>query len=135
MNALVTALQRLGLPLGEMHLLTVTGRKSGVPRTTPVAPITLDGNRYLIGGFPGSHWAANARAAGQGILSRGRRKEHVRFVELSTQQARPVLRAYPAAMPAGVAMMSRVGVVSEGTPDEYEALAGRCAVFRLELLH
>jgi hypothetical protein len=28
--------------------------------------------------------------------------------------------------------MKRSGLVTDGTPDEFEALAGRCAVFRFE---
>jgi hypothetical protein len=28
--------------------------------------------------------------------------------------------------------MKRAGLVTEGKPDEFEALAGRCAVFRLD---
>jgi deazaflavin-dependent oxidoreductase (nitroreductase family) len=132
MNTVFITLQRLGLRLGKMHLLTIVGRKSGEPRTTPVAPMVLNGHRYVIGGFPGSQWAANARAAGEGVLAHGRRKEHIRLVELSAEEARPVLREYPARVPPGVAMMIKVGVVQKGTPEEYEALAGRCAVFRIE---
>jgi hypothetical protein len=29
-------------------------------------------------------------------------------------------------------VMVKAGVVPDGTPDSYEALAGRCAVFRVE---
>lgn len=133
MNRLFIALQRrTGLRLGKVHILTVTGRRSGKPRTTPVAPMVVGGRRFLIGGIPGSQWVANARAAGEGVLSRGRRSERVRFVELTTDEARPLLREYPAKVPAGAKMMIKVGVVRDGTPDEYEALAGRCPVFRLE---
>jgi hypothetical protein len=30
--------------------------------------------------------------------------------------------------------MKRAGLVNEGRPEEFEAMAGRCAVFRLEPL-
>ncbi len=58
--------------------------------------------------------------------------EQVRMVELSPDEARPVLRAFPAEMPIGVGFVKRFGLVKEGVPDEFEALAGRCAVFRLD---
>jgi len=34
--------------------------------------------------------------------------------------------------PVGVAFAKRSGMVREGTPDEFEALAGRISVFRFE---
>ena len=63
-NRLVILLNRAGLPVGPMHLLTVPGRKSGLPRTTPVAPVTVNGGCYLIQAYPNSDWVKNARAAG-----------------------------------------------------------------------
>jgi hypothetical protein len=38
-NRVVKALQRLGLPLGTIHVLTVPGRVSGAPRATPVRAV------------------------------------------------------------------------------------------------
>jgi hypothetical protein len=43
-----------------------------------------------------------------------------------------LLRAFPTEVPTGVGFMKRTGLVTEGTPEEFEALAGRCAVFRLD---
>jgi hypothetical protein len=54
------------------------------------------------------------------------------MVELSAEDARPFLRAFPTEVPTGVGFMKRAGLVTEGRPDEFEALAGRCAVFRLD---
>jgi hypothetical protein len=56
----------------------------------------------------------------------------VNTVELSTDDARPLLRAFPTEVPTGVGFMKRAGLVTEGRPEEFEALAGRCAVFRLD---
>lgn len=131
-NKVTIALQRAGLRFGPVHLLTVPGRKSGDPRTTPVTPMKFDGARYLVGGFPGADWVRNARAAGEGTLSSGRRKERIRLVELSAEEARPVLRAFPAEVPAGAKIMRDAGVVTTIDADTFEALAGRCAVFRLD---
>jgi hypothetical protein len=45
-----------------------------------------------------------------------------------------VLRAFPTEVPIGVGFGKRTGLVREGTPDEFEALAGRIPVFRLDTL-
>lgn len=132
MNRFVKAIQRLGIPAGPSQVLTVPGRKTGKPRSTPMTPFTHDGGLYTVAGYPGADWAANARAAGVGTLARGRRTRKVRIVELSPDEARPVLRSFATEVPVGVGFAKRAGLVQHGTPDEFEALAGRLAVFRLE---
>ncbi len=134
MNKLMMAVQKLGIPTGPAMVLTVPGRKSGKPRSTPMTPFQFDGNLYVVAGYPGADWAANARAASTGTLSRGRRSRQVKIVELTAAQSRPVLRAFPVEVPVGVAFAKRSGMVVDGTPDEFEALAGRLAVFRFDAL-
>ncbi len=133
-NKVVIQMSRLGLSFGGESpvVLTVKGRKSGRDRSTPVTPMTVDGNQYVVAGFPGADWVANVRAAGQVTLTRGRRARRVQMVELSAEDARPFLRAVPPEVPTGVGFMKRAGLVTEGRPDEFEALAGLCAVFRLD---
>jgi deazaflavin-dependent oxidoreductase (nitroreductase family) len=132
MNKVMMAVQKLGIPTGPAMVLTVPGRKSGQPRRTPMTPFEFDGGLYVVAGFPGADWAANARAAGTGTLSRGRRSRLVKIVELTATQARPILRAYPTEVPVGVAFAKRSGMVVDGSSDEFEALAGRLAVFRFD---
>jgi deazaflavin-dependent oxidoreductase (nitroreductase family) len=132
MNKVMMAVQKLGIPTGPAMVLTVPGRKSGQPRSTPMTPFEFDGGLYVVAGFPGADWAANARAAGTGTLSKGRRSRPVKIVELTAEQARPVLRVYPGEVPVGVTFAKRSGMVREGTADEFEALAGRIAVFRFD---
>ncbi len=133
MNLVLLAARRLHLgPARELPVLTLTGRRTGKPRHTPVSVLDLDGHRYLLAGFPGADWAANARAAGTGTLVIGRRHEQVRLVELSPAHAVPVLRAWPVRIPQGAKIMRDAGVVADLEPDSFEALAGRCAAFRLE---
>src|ERR1700712_296071 len=132
MNRVVLALGRIGLPAGPSQVLTVPGRKSGQPRSTPMTPFHHDGGLYTVAGYPGADWAANARAAGLGTLSRGRRARRVRVIELSADESRPILRAFAEKVPVGVGFAKRSGLVVDGTPDEFEALAGRLAVFRFE---
>ena len=132
MNKVMMAVQKLGIPTGPAMVLTVPGRKSGQPRRTPMTPFEFRGGLYVVAGYPGADWAANARAAGTGTLARGRRSRRVRIVELGADDARPVLRAFPTQVPVGVAFAKRSGMVHDGTPDEFEALAGRLAVFRFD---
>jgi len=50
----------------------------------------------------------------------------------SGESVRPPWWLKPAKVPTGVGFMKRAGLVTEGRPEEFEALAGRCAVFRLD---
>jgi deazaflavin-dependent oxidoreductase (nitroreductase family) len=133
-NKVFIQMSRLGMSFGGESpvVLTAPGRKSGRERSTPVTPMTVDGHEYVVAGFPGADWVANVRAAGQATLARGRNVRRVNMVELSAVDARPVLRTFPTEVPTGVGFMKRSGLVTEGTPDEFESLAGRCAVFRLD---
>lgn len=70
MNRVMMAVQRLGIPTGPAMVLTVRGRKSGRLRSTPMTPFEFEGGLYVVAGYPGADWAANARAAGAGTLSR-----------------------------------------------------------------
>jgi len=120
------------VPIKGPVVLTVPGRASGEPRSTPITPMVIDGQRYVVGGFPKADWVRNARAAGAGTVTQGRRKEQVGIVEVPAEQARPLLRQFPALVPSGVGFMKNAGLVTGPHPDEFEALAGRCAVFRLD---
>lgn len=132
MNKVVIAVQKLGIPVGPSMVLTVPGRKSGAPRSTPMTPFEFDGGLYVVAGYPGAQWARNARAAGTGTLSRGRRSHQVTITEVDGDEARKVLRAFPVHVPVGVRFAQSSGMVADGTPDEFEALAGRLAVFRFD---
>ncbi|HTY34731.1 nitroreductase family deazaflavin-dependent oxidoreductase [Mycobacterium sp.] len=133
-NQVFIQMSRLGMSFGGESpvVLTVKGRKSGRDRSTPVTPMTVDGEQFVVAGFPGADWVANVRAAEQATVARGRHVQKVRMVELSPDDARPILRAFPTEVPTGVGFMKRAGLITDGRPEEFEALAGRCAVFRLD---
>ena len=133
-NRVFIRMSRLGLSFGGESpvVLTVPGRKSGRERSTPVTPMTVGGTEYVVAGFPGADWVANVRAASEVTVARGRSVRRVRMVELSAEDSRPLLRAFPEQVPTGVGFMKRAGLVAEGRPEEFEALAGRIAVFRLD---
>jgi deazaflavin-dependent oxidoreductase (nitroreductase family) len=130
-NKVMIGLNKLGLDRGPV-VLTVTGRKTGKPRTTPVTPMTVDDRRYIVAGLPRGDWAANARAAGEATINQGRHAQRVRMVKIPADEARPLLRQFPILVPTGVGFMKNVGLVTGPNPDEFEALAGRCPVFRMD---
>src|SRR5690349_18807718 len=80
-NMVTTVLLRRGVSMRTNTLLTVPGRKSGVPRTTPVTILEVDGRRYIQSPFGETDWVRNLRAAGIATLTNGRRQETVRAVE------------------------------------------------------
>lgn len=96
-NMLTSTLLRMGIKLvgpGKypMYLLTVRGRKSGQPRTTPIVTIEQNGQRYVGSVYGIVDWVRNLRAAREPILTRGRRAETVNVRELPTGEAALVLR-------------------------------------------
>ncbi len=132
MNKFMMAVQKLGIPTGPAMVLTVPGRKTGKPRSTPMTPFEHEGGLYVVAGYPGADWASNARAAGAGSLSRGRKSRPVKIIELDAAESRPVLRSFAVKVPVGVGFAKRSGLVAEGTPDEFAELAGQLAVFRFD---
>lgn len=113
-------------------VLTVAGRRSGMPRRTPVTVHEDNGTRYIVGGFPGADWVRNVRAADNAVLTIYGREERVVLVELDAESAAPILRVWPTVTPDGVAAMRAAGVISDTTPDALAAVAGVCPVFCVE---
>lgn len=131
MNRIMKAAHLLGIPFAR-PILTVPGRKSGHPRSTPITPFEHEGGLYVVTGVPGTDWGANAKSAGVGTLTRGRKSHRIKIVELSATEADPVLRTYAVKVPVGVRVAKRAGLVHNGSPEEFAALAGRLTVFRLD---
>ena len=131
-NRVNIGMQRAGLPLGPTQVLTVRGRSSGQPRTTPVTPFEVDGHRYVIGGFAHGDWVANARANPDATLQHGRRREKIRLVELPETERGRIMREFPTQVPQGVFFFRKVGVVDDATPEAFERGASKAAVFRVE---
>ena len=87
LNPIARRLMGVGIPLGPNALLTVRGRKTGSPRTTPVAVVEVGRRRWVVGTFGDVNWVRNLRAAGEGTIKLGRRQEPVQGVELSPDEA------------------------------------------------
>ncbi|WP_211368103.1 nitroreductase/quinone reductase family protein [Microbacterium rhizomatis] len=93
-NRAVGWLTRIGLPLAGSRVLSVRGRTSGEWRSTPVNPIRLAGERYLVSPRGHTQWVRNIRVSGEGRLTAGRRVEEFRIEEIPDDQKPPILRAY-----------------------------------------
>jgi deazaflavin-dependent oxidoreductase (nitroreductase family) len=95
-----------GVPMGFNGLVTIRGRKSGLPRTTPVAIIAVSGRRYVWAPWGEVHWVRNLRAAGRATITVRRRKEEVSATELDPTQRvgffRDVLGPLARGIPFGV---------------------------------
>lgn len=104
-NAIAKPLIALGVPMGPDVLLTVRGRKSGLPRTTPVTICSYGGRRGFISPFGESHWVRNLRAAGTATMRFGRRHEVIRAVELDHAEAVRFIQE----VIAPIAVTSKVG--------------------------
>jgi deazaflavin-dependent oxidoreductase (nitroreductase family) len=132
MNRVTIGMNKLGLRLGPVVVLTVPGRKTGVPRSTPVTPFTVDGARYLTAGLKNGDWARNVRAAGRGRLSRGRHTSEMAITEVTDpEQRRHVFSQFPVQVPRGVPFFVSLGLVTKADPAEFAAAADDVAVFAL----
>jgi len=74
-NPIARRILNRGPLLGPNALITIRGRKSGLPRTTPVALVDIDGRRWVIGTFGEVNWVRNLRAAGRATVSVGSRRD------------------------------------------------------------
>ncbi len=125
-NPIFVTLLRLGVPIGTQHVLTVRGRKTGKPYSTPVSLVTVNGQRYICT-LPWTGWAKNARVVGEGILTRGRVRERVALVELPAEERAPILREFPLQVPHGVQFFRL-----PPDPEAFAAASPSLTVFRVD---
>jgi len=133
-NVLTKSLLRVGVRLNgfgrPMYLLTVRGRKTGQPRTTPIVVIEQDGRRYLVSPYGIVDWVRNLRVAGQAILTRGRRSETVQATELPSDEAALLLKGTLAgSLPAF--LTDPLGVTAESSLEEFKRATLSHPVFLL----
>jgi deazaflavin-dependent oxidoreductase (nitroreductase family) len=120
---------RVGLAPRESHLLTVVGRKTGTPHTTPVSLVLGDGERWLVSTYGDRAWVLNLRAAGEAQLRRGRRQEFVLATEADAKTPAPILRGY---LERNAITRPFFDVTLQSSHEEFVAEATRHPVFRLE---
>lgn len=131
-NPIFKFLLAAGVPMGPNGLITIRGRKSGLPRTTPVAIIEVSGRRWVWAPWGEVQWVRNLRAAGRATITVRRRKEEVRATELDPKQRveffRDILGPLARGIPFGVWFIRTVDGVDLDRP--LEAAEGR-RVFEL----
>src|SRR5207237_1780172 len=65
-NPLAHWMMSVGIPTGSRNiLLTVRGRRSGTPRTTPLSMLELEGRSFVQASYSEDGWVRNLRAAGR----------------------------------------------------------------------
>ena len=137
-NALTLTMLRAGFKLRgpfllfgnyPMYLLTVRGRKSGQPRTVALALIERNGKSYVGSPYGIVDWVRNLRAAGEAILTRGRRSETVNAKELPKGEAALVLRED---IKGGNPFTRYFGVTADSSLEEFERAVVSHPLFVLE---
>ncbi|HLZ28107.1 MAG TPA: nitroreductase family deazaflavin-dependent oxidoreductase [Chloroflexota bacterium] len=86
-NPIARRLLAAGVPMGPNALITVAGRRSGLPRTTPVTVVESAGRWWVLAPFGEVNWVRNLRAAGRATITVRRRPEQVTAVELPLAEA------------------------------------------------
>jgi deazaflavin-dependent oxidoreductase (nitroreductase family) len=111
-----------GVPIGFNWLVTIPGRKSGVPRTTPLAIIEVSGRRWVWSPWGETHWVRNLRAAGHATITARRKTYEVTATELDLAQRiayfRDVLGPLARSLPGGVTFIRIVDGVDLDHPVE-----------------
>lgn len=93
-NPMVALASRLGLSMAGSRRLTVRGRKSGEPRTTPVNPLEIDGVTYLVAPRGDTQWVRNLRAVREGELHHGGKTSRFQGEEVPDSEKLPILKTY-----------------------------------------
>ena len=102
-NAVMRSLIRAGVRIGTFAVLTVPGRRTGRPVHVPLVVFPYSGNRHLVASYGVVNWVRNLRAAdGRAELRRGRATEKITAIELSAEQAGPILRFSLQTGPPGI---------------------------------
>jgi deazaflavin-dependent oxidoreductase (nitroreductase family) len=135
LNPLIRRLLRVGVPMGPNVLLTVRGRTSGEPRTFPVALMETSGRKYVFATFGEVNWVRNLRAAGEAIVRLGKDERPMTAVELTPDEAVPVMQAalghFLASPMASPLLRQWYDLTTRSTDADYLEEARRHPVFEL----
>jgi deazaflavin-dependent oxidoreductase (nitroreductase family) len=93
--------------------LSVRGRRTGRWRTTPIAVLDYDGERYLVSYRGESHWVRNLRASHTGRLRKRGQVEEIAVEEVPVAERPPLLEVYA----ERYSRMPTVGAVLRELPD------------------
>ncbi len=135
LNPLLRYLLAVGVPLGPNGLVTIRGRTSGLPRTTPLAIIERSGKRWVWSPWGESHWVRNLRATRRASITRRHRTVDVSATELGPSERvaffRDVLGPLARSAPGGLTFGRIVDGVDLNDP---EGTAEGRVVFELKPL-
>ncbi len=128
-NFLIRTGLRFGIGEKNTRMLTVAGRKSGKPMSTPVTLVVEGERQWIVAPYGERQWVKNLRASGTATLSRGRTTRPISVREVSHEEAVPVMRAY----------IQRVGVTrsywevgANASDEELLAIAPKHPVFAID---
>jgi deazaflavin-dependent oxidoreductase (nitroreductase family) len=79
---------------GAFPLVTVRGRRSGKPITTPINVLELDGSRYLLSPRGETGWSRNLRAVGECSLKQKGTQRRYRALEVPVEERPRLIAAY-----------------------------------------
>lgn len=112
-NALVG---RVGLNFFGAKVLTVEGRKSGIPRSVLVNPIEINDVTYLLSPRGETQWVRNTRVAGNVSLLRGRISSTYQATEITDPTLK--LRVMKTYLTRWSWQVQSLMGVSKGSPDK-----------------
>ncbi len=127
-NRINVALLGRGIGPASQRLLSVPGRNTGMRRTTPIAVVAIDGERYIVAGYETSDWVKNARIAGWAVIGRGKTNERVTLTEVPPDHSIPVMREFARVVRGGRSFLT---VRATGSDAEFAEASSHHRVFRL----
>jgi deazaflavin-dependent oxidoreductase (nitroreductase family) len=144
-NPLLQRLLVTRLPAGPNVLLKVRGRRSGLPRMSPIALLDLGERSYIQGASADVEWAQNIRAAGECVITWRGRTETFDAAELDPESGGRLMRDLLAPFPRSRLVRAVVGPIErpplpvlryfglrvDETLEEYIAVARRQPLFEL----
>lgn len=130
-NRAVAWLTRAGLSVRGSRVLEVRGRRTGLPRRTPVNLLHTPDGEFLVAPRGQTEWVRNLRAdGGRLVMTVGRHRQERVATELADADKVDVLRAYLRRWRAEVGIFFD-GVGPEAPDGALAAIAWRHPVFRL----
>jgi len=119
---------RLGIGGKSVYLLSTTGRRTGLTRTTPVMLVKTDTERWLVSPYGQVGWVYNVRALPEVSLLRGSKTENLHAQEVEAEVAGPVLKRYLKIAPVTARFFD---VKHDDPPERFVEEAPKHPVFKL----